>query len=88
MALRSMLDAKEGWQAEKRTEQRVYHYIRDRFALCRGLGFYQGDFVPDVATAPKGNDDCSRCYRLLRAEQRRAAKAAPGADGGKEGDRG
>ena len=76
MPLKSMLDVKEGWQAEKYTTMRVYHYIRDMMALCRGLGFYRGDLVPDVASAPRGNEDCAKCYRLLRLEQKRAAKKA------------
>lgn len=29
----------EGWQAEKCTSQRVYHYIVDTFSLCKRLGF-------------------------------------------------
>lgn len=82
MALRSMLDTKEGWQAEKHSNLRVYHFIRDTMALCRGFGFYTGDLVPDIPTAPQGDDDCAKCFRLLRAEQRRASKAATPATGG------
>lgn len=73
MALKSMLDTKEGWQAEKHSHLKVYHFIRDTMALCRGFGFYTGDLVPDTG-APRGNEDCAKCYRLLRAEQKRAAK--------------
>lgn len=72
MSLRSMLDTKEGWQAQKRDGLRVYHFIRETMALCRGFGFYTGDLVPDVASAPRGNEDCAKCFRLLRTEQRKA----------------
>lgn len=73
--MRSMLDTKEGWQAEGAYGTRVYHYIRETMALCRGLGFYRGDLVPDVPTAPRGNHDCAKCFRILRGKQQ-AAKAA------------
>lgn len=71
MALKSMLDTKEGWQADKRDGQRVFHFISDTFALCRSLGFYTGDLVPDVG-GPRDNDDCAKCYRILR--KRKAVK--------------
>ena len=40
-----MDDSKEGWQTTKRNEQRVYHYIRDTFSLCRKLGFYSDELM-------------------------------------------
>ena len=74
MTLKSMLDTKEGWQAEKHSNLRVYHFIRETVALCRGLMFYTGDLVPDIPTAPRGDEDCAKCFRLLRAQQRRGKK--------------
>lgn len=81
MALRSMLDTKQGWQSQHGGGARVYHFIRDTFALCRGLGFYTGDLVPDVPSAPRGNEDCAKCFRLLRAEQKRAKRENDGKGG-------
>lgn len=74
MALRSMLDTKSGWQAYKNDGTRVYHFIRDTFALCRGLGFYTGDLIPDVPGAPRDSIDCAKCFRILRREQAKAVR--------------
>lgn len=75
MSVKPMTGAKEGWQA-MRHGGRVYHYIRESMALCRGLGFYTADLVPDVPNAPRDNEDCAACFRLLRNEQKRKAKSA------------
>lgn len=69
MSLKSMLDTKAGWQADRHPTQRVYHYIYETMALCRGLGFYTGDLVPHIAGNPRGNEDCAKCYRLLTKER-------------------
>lgn len=74
MALKSMLDTEEGWQADRHSSQRVYHFIRGTMALCGGLGFYTGDLIAAVNGSPRGDEDCAKCYRLLMAEQKRAAK--------------
>lgn len=71
----SMLETKEGWMSERGPGTRVYHYIRDTFALCRGLGFYTGDLVPATPNTPRGNEDCARCHRLLASEHRRRGRA-------------
>ena len=68
---KSMLDVKEGWQANALFPQRVYHYIRDTMALCRRLGFYQGALVPQPGDTPKGDTDCAQCYRLLMKERKK-----------------
>jgi hypothetical protein len=68
-----MLGLKEGWQDQ--TAGRVFHYIRETMALCRGYGFYTGELVPDVENRPRDNAECAKCFRLLRNEQRRKAKA-------------
>lgn len=73
--MKSLLDTKEGWQAEMTPGARSFHFIRETMALCRKVGFYRGDLVPDVPTSPKGNDDCTKCFRILRGQQQ-AAKAA------------
>lgn len=67
----------EGWQAERGQGTRVYHYIRNTMALCRGLGFYRGDLAPD-ANGPKNNEDCAKCFRILRGQQQAAKLAAEG----------
>jgi len=54
----------EGWQAERHPSQRVNHYIRDTFALCRKLGFYRGDLVPDDPSK-RHREDCKQCIRKL-----------------------
>ena len=69
MSLKSMLDVKEGWQADAHIGQRVFHYIRDTMALCRGLGFYTGDLIPDTG-APRDAQDCAKCFRILRGQKR------------------
>ncbi len=68
-----MLDTKEGWQAARNNNTRVYHYIRETFSLCGKLGFYVGDLIPYVK-APRGNEDCAACYRKLQIELKRADK--------------
>lgn len=68
--LKPMIGVKEGWMAQRGPGTKVYHYIREQFALCRGLGFYRGDLVPATPDTPKGNQDCAKCYRLLTKEQK------------------
>lgn len=68
--LKSMLDATEGWAAQKRLSTPRYHYIRDTMALCRGIGFYHGDLVPHVTGSPRGHEDCAKCYRLIETERK------------------
>lgn len=58
---------REGWQAEKHTTQRVYHYIAGTFSICGKLGFYTGEVMPH--TGKKGKEDCSECFR--RVEKKR-----------------
>ena len=65
---------RRGWMAERNPSTRVYHYIDgEGMAICRGLGFYRGDLIPDIPSAPRGNEDCAKCFRKLRARQRIAA---------------
>lgn len=76
--MKSMLDVNEGWMAERGYGTRVYHYIREGMALCRGLAFYRAEMIPDTG-APKGNADCAKCFRILRGQtqaQKLAAKPA------------
>jgi hypothetical protein len=61
----------EGWQAEKHTSQRVYHYIVGTFSLCGRLGFYMGELMPHAGK--KGAEDCAECFR--KAEKRLAKTA-------------
>jgi hypothetical protein len=55
----------EGWQADKHPSQRVYHYIRNGMALCRKLGFYSGELMPEPENASHGKQDCAQCVRKL-----------------------
>ena len=64
----------EGWQAEKRAGEKVYHYIRDTMALCQKLGFYMGGLDPDHDN-PRGKEDCAACFRLRAKERAKSAKA-------------
>lgn len=68
----------EGWQAEKHTGQRVYHYIEGTWALYGGLGFYTGEVMPHKPGQKKGKEDCSACFKRL---ERKLAKQQK-----KEGD--
>ena len=72
MSKDSKTELKEGWQAM--SSGRVYHYIREGMALCLGLGFYVSGLVPDDPAALRRKDDCAKCFRLLRNEQKRALK--------------
>lgn len=58
----------EGWQAEKVHTQRIYHYIVGTFSLCRKLGFYTGELMPD--TGKPGREDCKACVRLLEKRKK------------------
>lgn len=61
--------------ADRGPGTRVYHYIRDAMALCRGLGLYRGDLVPHAPGSPKGSKDCAKCFRILQAELKEARRA-------------
>lgn len=61
-----MNELKEGWQAEKYSSQRVYHYIVDTFSLCGKLGFYSGELQAAKMGQEKSGEDCAACYRKLQ----------------------
>lgn len=67
--MKSMLETKQGWQAQLTPGARRFHFIREGMALCRAVGFYRGDLVPDVGNGPKGNEDCTKCFRIVRGEK-------------------
>lgn len=58
----------EGWQAEKRWDQRRYHFIRGTFSLCRKLGFYRGELVYGGLKPSDNAEDCAQCARLVQKE--------------------
>lgn len=58
----------EGWQGERRWDQRKYHYIRNTEALCRGLMFYRGELVAGGLTASDSKEDCAPCKKLVAKE--------------------
>lgn len=62
----TMSDAKirEGWQAEKHSSQRIYHFINGTFSLCGKLGFYVGELTPDVPEK-RTDEDCKACIKKL-----------------------
>lgn len=62
----------EGWQAEKRYDQRKYHYIRNTEALCRGLMFYRGELVDGGLTISESKDDCAPCKKAVAKELQKA----------------
>jgi len=59
----------EGWMAEKPSNTRRYHYVRNTLALCRGYGFYFGELTPDDGKSPRGREDCAACFKKLRGER-------------------
>ena len=65
----------EGWQDEKRYDQRKYHYIRDTEALCGGLILYRGELTPGGLTLSTSKDDCAACKRKVERELASAATA-------------
>jgi hypothetical protein len=50
----------EGWGVI-RPGNRVAHYYRDTFSLCRRVGFYFGPLDSDDKPS---RDDCTKCRRL------------------------
>lgn len=58
----------EGWQGEKRFDQRRYHYIRGTFSLCQKLGFYFGPLVEGGLKPSDNIEDCAQCARLVQKE--------------------
>lgn len=55
----------EGWQDEKYSSQRVYHYIGGGgFSLCGKLGFYTGETKPD-SPSERTPVDCAACVKKL-----------------------
>lgn len=58
------MSEREGWQDEKATTHKRYHYIVDTMSLCRKLGFYMGALMP-AKPAPRGAEDCAECHRRL-----------------------
>jgi hypothetical protein len=67
-------EVEEGWGV-MRPGDRVYHYYRDGFSLCRKVGFYRGELAPDVNPNSK---DCVICTRKLRGKTLKAVRIAPG----------
>ncbi|MDF2990264.1 MAG: hypothetical protein K0S37_778 [Microbacterium sp.] len=65
----------EGWQGEKRYDQRKYHYIRDTESLCRALAFYRGELVAGGLTSSTSKEDCAQCKRLVDKELAKAEAA-------------
>lgn len=63
----------QGWQGEKRYDQRKYHFIRGSFSLCRKLGFYLGELVEGGLKASDNSEDCAQCARLVQRELDKAA---------------
>lgn len=61
----------EGWQAEKHYNQRIYHYVVDTFSLCRKLGFYTGELMPDNPQK-RGPSDCKACVKKLEVRLKEA----------------
>lgn len=53
-----------GWQTEKHSAQRKYHYICDGTSLCGKLGFYRGGLEPHGNDTIR-QDDCAECHRRL-----------------------
>lgn len=59
---------REGWQAEKRYDQRRYHFIRGTFSLCQKLGFYFGELVEGGLKPSDNAEDCAQCVRHVQKE--------------------
>lgn len=57
-----------GWQAEKRHDQRKYHYIVGSRSLCLKLGFYTGELMAELQPLndKPGKEDCAECHRRLK----------------------
>lgn len=70
-----MAETVEGWGV-LRPGDRVFHYYRDGFSLCRKVGFYRDELTPDTG-APQ-SQDCATCARKLGQAKLVARRVRPG----------